>query len=52
MLAESSFITKQALSQLLDEMPDYLFVSGDLTINGEIQGHIELANLLRDIKTK
>lgn len=52
LLAESSFITKQALSQLLDEMPDYLFVSGDLTINGEIQGHIELANLLRDIQNK
>ncbi len=54
--AESHLYNIAALDQFVekyDEMqPDYLVVTGDQTTNGEIQGHVELANLLRQLQNK
>lgn len=47
---ESGFFIRQAFAQIAEESPDYLFISGDLSLNGEIQAHIELANLLRELQ--
>ncbi|MDD3947728.1 MAG: metallophosphoesterase family protein, partial [Clostridia bacterium] len=49
---ESSFIAKQNFEEVIAEKPDYLFVTGDTTLNGEIQAHIEMANMLRDLQNK
>ena len=52
MVLESTAYNVAALNAIAEEAPDYLFVSGDMTLNGEIQGHIELANLLRQLQNK
>lgn len=49
---ESSFFVRQMLDDMVAEKPDYLFVTGDITLNGELQAHIEMANLLRDVQNK
>jgi 3',5'-cyclic AMP phosphodiesterase CpdA len=50
LLLESSFMNRQTFAQILAENPDYLLISGDLSLNGEIQAHIEMANLLRELQ--
>lgn len=52
LVLESSFINVQAIKEIVDENPDYLVVTGDMTHNGEIQAHIELANLLRQLQNR
>ena len=52
MVIESAPYNVAALDSIVDEMPDYLVVTGDLTLNGEIQGHIEMANLLRQLQER
>jgi 3',5'-cyclic AMP phosphodiesterase CpdA len=51
-LLESSLMNKQAMLQILAEKPDYLLMSGDITSNGELQAHIEMSNLLRELQNK
>ena len=50
MVVEAAPYNIAAMDQILSELPDYLFVTGDLTLNGEIQGHIEMSNLLRGLQ--
>ena len=52
MVLESTAYNVAALNAIAEEAPDYLLISGDMTLNGEIQGHIELANLLRQLQNK
>ena len=52
MVLESSPYNVAALEEIAEKMPDYLVVTGDMTLNGEIQGHIEIANLLRQLQNK
>jgi len=47
---ESSYMNRQALAQVIEEDPDYLFVSGDVSLNAEIQAHVEMSNLLRELQ--
>lgn len=47
---ESSFIFKQGLSEIVAQNPDYLVVTGDLTLDGELQSHVEMANMLRELQ--
>ncbi len=47
LLAESSFILDRALEMAAAERPDYLLIPGDLTKDGEKQGHAELSARLK-----
>ncbi len=49
---ESHLYVKAILDELVEANPEYLVVTGDLTTNGEIQGHVEVANLLRQTQNK
>lgn len=49
---ESSLYVMEALDQIVDENPEYLVVTGDLTTDGEIQAHVEIANLLRQTQNR
>lgn len=52
LLVESSALNAAGFRAIAerDEIPDYLFVTGDLTLDGELQSHIEMANLLRELQ--
>ena len=50
MVIESTPYNLQALEDIRKEAPDYLFVTGDITLDGEVQGHVEMANLLRQLQ--
>lgn len=50
--AESHDYVLAILDQIVEESPDYLVVTGDLTTNGEIQAHVEVANLLRQTQNR
>lgn len=54
MLVESSLFNVQALKEIaakpLAELPDVLVVSGDISKDGELQSHVEMANLLRGLQ--
>lgn len=52
LVAESSAFNVQALEEIVAQNPDYLLVTGDLTSDGEIQAHIEMSNLLRQLQNK
>ncbi|MBO5773765.1 MAG: metallophosphoesterase, partial [Clostridia bacterium] len=49
---ESHLYVMEALEQIVEENPDYLVVTGDLTTDGEIQAHVEVANLLRQTQNR
>ncbi|MBO5775960.1 MAG: metallophosphoesterase, partial [Clostridia bacterium] len=49
---ESAPYNLAALKQVVEQMPDYMVITGDQTTDGEIQGHVELANLLRQTQNK
>lgn len=44
---ESTALFAETLQGILREKPDYLLVSGDITSNGELKGHYDVANALR-----
>ena len=50
MVIESTPYNLQALDDIRNESPDYLLVTGDITLDGELQGHVEMANLLRKLQ--
>lgn len=50
LVVESAAINIAALNDIKEQNPDVLFCTGDMTMNGEIQGHIELGNLLRQLQ--
>ena len=50
--AESHLYVISALDLIVEKAPDYLVVSGDLTTDGEIQAHVEVANLLRQTQNR
>ncbi|MCL2631435.1 MAG: metallophosphoesterase, partial [Firmicutes bacterium] len=54
MYAEVQPIVRQVFSEILEYASenrlDYLIASGDLSTNGEFQGHFEVANLLRGLQ--
>ena len=56
LLSESSFIIQQGLNDIaalpVEKLPDILVVTGDITLNGELQGHVEIANLFRQLQNK
>ena len=49
---ESASYNMATLDQVVEQMPDYLVITGDQTTDGEIQGHVELSNLLRQTQNK
>ena len=49
---ESHLYVMEALDQIVAENPEYLVVTGDLTTDGELQGHVEMANLLRQTQNR
>ncbi len=52
LLLESQLINVQAIRDLKDVDAQYVVVTGDLTLNGEMQGHYELANMLRQVQNE
>ena len=52
MVIEAAPYNVAALESIVEELPDYLVVTGDMTLNGEMQGHIEMANLLRQLQER
>ena len=50
MLAESGAILDSALDMIKADQPDLVLISGDLTKDGEKQGHQELAKKLQKIE--
>lgn len=50
MLAESGSIIDSALDMIEEDRPDLVLVSGDLTKDGEKQGHRDMAKKLRKIE--
>ena len=52
MVIESTPYNLQALEDIKKESPDYLLVTGDITLDGELQGHVEMANLLRKLQNE
>ena len=49
---ESHLYVMEALEQIVEQSPEYLVVTGDLTTDGEIQAHVEVANLLRQTQNR
>lgn len=49
---ESHLYVLEALDLIVEKSPDYLVVTGDNTTDGEIQGHVEIANLLRQTQNR
>ena len=49
---ESHLYVMEALDQIVEQNPEYLVVTGDLTTDGEIQAHVEIANLLRQTQNR
>ena len=49
---ESRLYVMEALEQIVEQSPEYLVVTGDLTTDGELQGHVEMANLLRQTQNR
>ena len=49
---ESHLYVMEALEQIVEQNPEYLVVTGDLTTDGEIQAHVEVANLLRQTQNR
>lgn len=52
LIVESHLYALEGLEQIVEENPDYLVVTGDLTTDGELQGHVEVANLLRQTQNR
>ena len=50
LLEESSAILDRALEKVKEEKPDVLLISGDLTKDGELKGHKEVAAKLKKLK--
>ena len=50
MLAESGSIVDAAIDMIKADAPDLVLISGDLTKDGEIQGHRDLAEKLQNIE--
>ena len=50
MLEESGSIADAALQMVREDNPDILLVSGDLTKDGEIQGHRDLAAKFQELE--
>ncbi len=50
--AESHLYIISALNGIVEMNPDYLYVTGDQTTDGEIQAHVEISNLLRQLQNK
>lgn len=50
LLDESSAILDRALEKVKEEKPDVLLISGDITKDGELQGHKEVASRLKKLK--
>ncbi len=48
--AESHLYNIAAINGIVEMNPDYLVITGDQTTDGEIQGHVEIANLLRGLQ--
>ena len=49
---ESHRYVLAALDLIVESNPDYVVVTGDLTTDGEIQAHVEVANLLRQTQNR
>lgn len=49
---ESHRYVLAALDLIVESNPDYVLVTGDLTTDGEIQAHVEVANLLRQTQNR
>lgn len=52
MIKESNAILDSALDIIVEEMPDVVFITGDLTKDGEIINHRELAKKLEETSRK
>lgn len=50
MLAESGSIADAAIAMIREDAPDIVLISGDLTKDGEYQGHLDLAAKLQSIE--
>lgn len=50
MLAESGSILDAAIGMIKADAPDLVLISGDLTKDGELQGHQDLAARLQDLE--
>lgn len=51
-MPENHLLNVESMKQILKQKPDYIVVTGDLTYDGEVQSHIEMSNLLRDLQNK
>ena len=49
---ESTSLFAETIQGIIKESPDYLLVSGDITSNGELLGHYDVANALRWMQEK
>ena len=49
---ESHRYVLAGLDLIVEKNPDYLVVTGDNTTDGEVQGHVEIANLLRQTQNR
>lgn len=52
LLTESSAVIKKLFNNIYDVAPDYLFVTGDLSSDGEKFALMEIANGLRDLQNR
>ncbi len=49
---ESHLYALEGLESIVEQNPDYVVVTGDLTTDGELQAHVEIANLLRQTQNR
>lgn len=52
LVVESAAMNIAALNDIKEQSPDILVCTGDMTMNGEVQGHMELGNLLRQLQNE
>lgn len=52
LIKQAGTLLNATIQNLLVQKPDYLIVSGDITSNGELKGHMDVANALRYLQNK
>ncbi len=54
MLEETAYVSEAIFEEIcaLDNAPKYIFVTGDVTSNGEYENHVWIANLLKKVTEK
>ena len=52
LMLESYAVLEETMNIIATNKPDYLFVTGDITSNGEMQALIDIANALRQVQNK